>query len=389
MRKLLILVLLLSGCVFDEGQPLEEDSLKDAQLVRKDEEEGENKSNDVCKFELFEYAPVNIEETKVFLPLGLMTGSHVTPIDHHYFQNFDNTEYDIEIYSPGDGVITEVQHMPGAPFGEDYRIVIDHGCGVESIFIHLGIFSEEFSDLAPELSGKEYHRVDKQVSAGDLIGYYKTNVDYNIVDYNILLSGFVNPESYKAEPWKQHIPNTYNYFNDEIKQQLIDISLRTVEPVSGKIDYDIKGKLIGNWFLDGTNGYAGDATSTSNYWMGHLAIAYDAYDPTRIVFSIGGYLGEHSRQYTVKGNTPDPADVGVEEGVILYELVGYDWMTPTGEHWNRKDLVKDLSSYEYENVEATLLVQVISEDRIKFEVFYDKTKDEVMNFTDNVKIYTR
>ena len=41
----------------------------------------------------FNFAPVNLDETKVFLPLGLMIGSHVTPIDHHYFQNFDNVGY--------------------------------------------------------------------------------------------------------------------------------------------------------------------------------------------------------------------------------------------------------------------------------------------------------
>src|SRR3989344_4393212 len=54
----------------------------------------------------FDFAPVNLEKTKAMLPLGLMVGSHVTPIDHHYFQNFGNDKFDIEIYSPGSGYIT-------------------------------------------------------------------------------------------------------------------------------------------------------------------------------------------------------------------------------------------------------------------------------------------
>ena len=59
----------------------------------------------------FNFAPVNLDKTKVFLPLGLMVGGHVTPTDHHYFQNFDNEGYNIEIYSPGKGIIQK-KHVP-------------------------------------------------------------------------------------------------------------------------------------------------------------------------------------------------------------------------------------------------------------------------------------
>src|SRR3989344_3693396 len=53
----------------------------------------------------FDYAPVNLDKTTLLLPLGLMSGGHVTPVDHHYFQNFANEKVDIEIYSPGIGII--------------------------------------------------------------------------------------------------------------------------------------------------------------------------------------------------------------------------------------------------------------------------------------------
>lgn len=352
-------------------------------------EETEYPVPEVCTISLFEYAPVNMEKTKVFLPLGLMTGSHVTPIDHHYFQNFENQGYNIEIYSPAAGVITDIQHMPGAPMGEDYRVVIDHGCGVSSVYIHLGTFADQFEELAPELSGKEYHRVNVEVEAGELIGYYETNVDYNIVDTNFLLTGFVNPESYVAESWKFHIPNTYDYFTEEIKEQLIAISIRTADPIQGKIDYDIKGKLVGNWFLEGTNGYAGNSTETEGYWMGHLAIAYDAYDPTRIVFSIGGYLGENSRQLAVQGNTPDPAEVSKETGIVKYIMVPYDYVQADGSHWDRISLPVGLSTVEYDYVDAIVLVEVIDDYTIKFELFFDVDVEEVTTFTENHLIYKR
>jgi len=64
----------------------------------------------------FDYPPVNLDKTAVVVPLGLMTGNHVTPIDHQYFQNFDNDIANIEVYSPGSGYITDIQHMSGSYF---------------------------------------------------------------------------------------------------------------------------------------------------------------------------------------------------------------------------------------------------------------------------------
>ncbi|MFC1944114.1 hypothetical protein ACFLX5_01230 [Chloroflexota bacterium] len=34
-------------------------------------------------------------------------------------------------------------------------------------------------------------------------------------------------------------------------------NIRQVEPPGGKIDHDVYGRLIGNWFVKGTNGYQG------------------------------------------------------------------------------------------------------------------------------------
>lgn len=385
-RILMVLMLVLYGC----SSPNEmKEIIESEDVILDNKEEVEEDIDEVCTIDLFSHAPVNMEKTEILLPLGLMIGSHVTPIDHHYFQNFMNDEYDIEIYSPGDGVITDVQHMPGAPDGEDYRVVIDHGCGISSIYIHLGIFSEEFRDLAPELQGKEYHRVEVEVKAGEVIGYYAKNVDYNVVDESGTLTGFVNPDSYKAESWKIHVPDTYEYFTEEIKNQLLDISIRKDEPIVGKIDYDIKGALVGNWFLEGTNGYAGDSTNMDGYWLGHLAIAYDAYDPSRIVFSIGGYNGTDSTQFGVKGNSPDPAEIRVEDGLIAYELVQYDYYELDGTHWNRISLVEGLYTEEYDSVLGTVLVQVIDDYTIHFESFVGLSAEDVYGFTESVKVYKR
>lgn len=334
----------------------------------------------------FDFAPVNLDKTKVFLPLGLMIGSHVTPIDHHYFQNFDNEGYNIEIYSPGKGVITDIGHMPGAKNGEDYRVVIEHTCTISSVYIHFGTFSDKFKQYAPDDKG--YARVNVPVEAGELIGYYERNVDYNLVDTEVTLKGFVTPEFYQGESWKIHVPNTYDYFNEPLRSKLIEKSIRTTEPISGKIDYDIDGKLVGNWFIEGTGGYAGGGVR-DRYWLTHLAIAYDAYDPSLIVFSIGNYKEEDSRQFAVKGNSPDPATVSVESGQVKYELVEYDFLTPSGAYWDRKSPVNGIKAVANEDVRGTVLVQLLSDRKLKFEVFADKKASEVSGFSVNAKIYER
>ena len=81
-----------------------------------------------------EYPPVDLDLIEYVTPLGLMTGSHVTPVDHQYYQNFKEPDLDIAVYSPAGGTITDIQHMqetfsdgPGEVI-DDYRLVIEHTC---------------------------------------------------------------------------------------------------------------------------------------------------------------------------------------------------------------------------------------------------------------------
>ncbi len=382
---LIILITKFSIIDTNEFKEVNYDKYSNKSSTEKTEEEIKKDKCEGTKIK-FDFAPVNLDKTKVFLPLGLMIESHVTPIDHHYFQNFDNEEYNIEIYSPGKGRITNIQHMPGAKDGEDYRIVIEHTCTISSIYIHVGILAEKFKKYSPE---RGYRGESIPIEAGELIGYYEKNVDYNLVDKEIVLDGFVTPEFYKGEEWKIHVPNTYEYFNEPIKSKLIEKSIRTTEPIAGKIDYDIDGKLVGNWFLEGTNGYSDDITNKGKYWLGHLSIVYDAYDPERIVISIGNYNNEDSKQFGVKTNSPDPANVGIESGLVKYELVDFDYVTSNGTPWDKISLTKGLKTLSRKNVEGIVLIQMIENRKIKFEAFPKKTSSQVSEFTENAKIYER
>jgi protein involved in sex pheromone biosynthesis len=101
---ILVIFLILSGCL--NYQDNNEDIYNE--YVRDDVVNDKN----FC----FNYPPVDLEKVAYILPMGGMIGSHVTPIDHQYYVSYDfnrgeDGAIDIDVYSPGDGVVTQIQHM--------------------------------------------------------------------------------------------------------------------------------------------------------------------------------------------------------------------------------------------------------------------------------------
>jgi len=342
---------------------------------------------------MFDYPPVDLNKVVFIEPMGGMIGNHVTPIDHQYYMALDHMLQDgaviiVDVYSPANGTVTQIQHMSSLPGDEtividDYRVVIQHTSTISSIYIHLDTLSATIAAVAPPPG--EYASVSVDVMAGEIIGYYKGTIDYNVVDENIVLTGFVNPESYQAEPWKIHTPDPFDYFNEPIRSQLIEKCLRTAKPEGGKIDYDIDGRLIGSWFKENTNGYAG--LDPDNYWVGHLSIVYHNVDPEHIIVSLGSYNNQ-PRQFGVKNNSPDPANVSVENGQILYEIVDYEYYDGE-EIWDRQSLVKGLKLRNSDYVQGVVLFQLIEDRKLKVEIFPDQTAAGVGTFTENAMIYVR
>jgi hypothetical protein len=342
---------------------------------------------------MFDYPPFDLSKVVFIEPMGSMIGNHVTPIDHQYYMALDHMLQDaaqiiVDVYSPASGTVTQIQHMSSLPGDDtiqidDYRIVIQHTSSISSIYIHLDTLSEKIAAVAPPPG--EYAGVDVAVGAGETIGYYSGTIDYNVVDEDIVLTGFVNPASYQVEPWKIHTPDPFDYFHETIKSQLIEKCLRTAKPEGGKIDYDIDGRLIGSWFKENTNGYAG--LDQGNYWVGHLSVVYNSIDPEHIIVSLGSYNNQ-PRQFGVKSNSPDPADVSVATGQILYELVDYDFYD--GEQvWDRESLVQGLKLRNSDFVQGVVLFQLIEDRKLKVEIFPYMTADGVGTFTENAMIYVR
>ena len=169
------------------------------------------------------------------------------------------------------------------------------------------------------------------------------------------------------------------------KTTLARTMIRLIEPTGGKIDHDIDGHLVGNWFLENTNGYAG--LDPSNYWLGHLSFSYDYIVPDHIIASFGDYAGEQ-RQFGVLSNTPDPADVTLSSGLVKYDLVSYEYYDG-GVPWDRQSFTQNLSMDNYTFIDAVVLVQLIETRRLKVEIFYGQTSSDITGFTDDARYYTR
>jgi hypothetical protein len=140
------------------------------------------------------------------------------------------------------------------------------------------------------------------------------------------------------------------------------------EPRAGQFAYDIDGKLVGNWF---PLTYPKKDLNVGPESMPKLGFFYWNYDPSIIMI---GYIPENMA-YVVKNNSPDPATIDKSSGMVKYELMS--------------ERNRDPNNPSYFKTEATILVQMLENRKIKMELFKDKTADEVSGFDGNALEFYR
>ena len=88
------------------------------------------------------------------------------------------------------------------------------------------------------------------VKAGQVIGKVGNQTfDFALIDTTTTRKGFVKPEQFlKRDPWKPHTVDPFDYIDEPLRSELIAKDARKVPPFGGRIDYDIDGKLMGNWY---------------------------------------------------------------------------------------------------------------------------------------------
>jgi hypothetical protein len=231
------------------------------------------------------------------------------------------------------------------------------------------------------------------VKAGDPIAKFGgQSLDWSVHDSEVILPGFIVQQHYETEPWKIHTVDPFPFYEDSLRTALEAKVIRVVEPIAGKIDYDIEGTIAGNWFLDGTVDYSGSVTpGTPRYWNGHLSIAYGYIEPSQLRISIGlGMVIDMNDDcracrgsYGVKDNSPDPANVTSETGLIRYELMSRERGGGRDDH--------SLSVHEMVGAKSlgTFLIQHLGDRTIRVEIVPRKIPDEVLGFTKDALIYRR
>jgi len=358
---------------------------------------------------IFTSLPLPLDEITVIEPQGELTGyvsGHITPGDHVGFQ-YDSKGQAIPVYALADGYIVRVERNPGY-FGigvKNYHLYTEYSCTLFGSYVHVTEISQELlnadadfreldsfdEDKLPQSNNFVYPRIP--IKAGQVLGKVETWGLLGIltVDTTVSLSGFTTPKLYEGEPWKKHAVPVFDYFSDSLKAQLKVKNPRTLEPTYGKIDFDVLGKLIGNWFVEGTN-YRGTQTQQfcgnyiCPYWNGHLAFVYDFVDPAQVRVSIGydSGLGDQG-PYGIVGNT-DPKTISPDDGLVKFELVKLNDIT---EKRGFKTEGKALITENSNEIIGTLIVEMTDDQHLKMEVFPGKIATQVNGFSGKEKKYYR
>ena len=344
----------------------------------------------------FTNSPMQMNDIAFLTPYGQIVGAHITPIDHMYFVPFDTSlGPDIyEVRAIQDGIIYEIgKREIFIDTGEkkdfaDWRLDIAHNCTFTSYFdLMTSVIPEIEKAYEDKKSGLGFNGL--KIKAGQLLGYVGgQTLDFGVYDYEIVLPGFITPALYGHEYWKVHTVDPFPYFPADISKKLLNKMIRTVEPRAGKIDYDVDGTLSGNWFEQGTNGYSGN--NWENYWIGHLSVSPHEINPSSWRVGVG-HLEVSDNNFLLKGKI-DPLDVKMNSGIVIYELF-QERMYKNDYHYEwgaepKKE--EDVYGVQYwGDSKGIIMFQMLENRLLKSEVFIGKSEDDVVEFTENAKLYER
>ncbi len=307
---------------------------------------------DVNYESVFLYSPMDVDKIQWLDPLGWMNPvGHTFPTDHVYF-NFNmrtptwetRTNYILPIYAPASGKIDWYLMDNGR--NDDSKVMIKVNSTFSYYLDHI-ILDSAFV-------------LGSIVTAGEKIGTTARSgsVDLGVINEKITLAGFVNPARY---PGSIHCDSPYKYFQEPLKSKLYSMVKRNAPDKDGKIDYDVRGRLIGNWFHESVRI---EDSMGPLAWPKEIAFAPDLYEPSQMILSFGGYVGIVGK-FKPSISDPNPSQVSVSSGKVIYHV-----------------------NYLEFGYAGLLAVQLIDDIRMKVEFFPNKTGDTA-EFDGNAFIYTR
>ncbi|MBI2028013.1 MAG: hypothetical protein HYT07_00245 [Candidatus Levybacteria bacterium] len=346
--------------------------------------------------------PLDPEEIELIVPMGRVQDSHVTPTDHQYIIPketksgslvTDNPrKYDIK--APADGYIINIELFKEPveeayrkdPYQENYLVVFEHSCDFYIRLIHIDTLSEKVLSSFKFSNPQDQHpsaQTRIPVKEGEVIGTVGPHsFDFQIMDTMLKNKDIISPQN--IDFFSSYTVDTFDYLSEPLRSELLKKNLREKEPFGGKIGYDKEGTLLGNWFRVGR-----DKNNREAYWTNNISIVYDHIDESQIRISFGNFDG-YPKAYAVRGNTPDPATIDKNAGLVKYELVQFDYFDEKGNRWDQIHFAQKLTAKNTEERRGVVLFEIQDDGALKVEAFPKATSaEQVPGFTSNAKIYER
>lgn len=361
---------------------------------------GKKFSNGSCQGsgrKLMTTAPMQPKDIRMILPYGTMVGGHVIPTSHQYLEPWDRElgRDKYEVRAAMDATLYSISRRTqnvesGEAKAEEFQLWFAISC---THFYYYDLMTSLSPDLRKVFDQKksrgDYASVRIQVKAGQVLGKIGgQTLDYGVWDTELPpAAGMLVPKHYEWDGFRLYLADPLNYYTDELKKIMVSKYVRTAKPISGKVDYDIDGKLIGGWFQKGTGELTGG--QSSKYWAGHLAIAPEYLDPSVYLISVGDFAGEE-KQFSISRSAPDPKKVGVETGLVKYDLLNWNYLKSDGTPWDRMQFTKGvrIMNEGYQSA-GCVLIQMLEPRKLKFEGFKGKTCASISGFTSAAKMYER
>ena len=294
---------------------------------------------------VFRASPVAVEAIRWITPLGnLNPPDHTVPTDHIYFyiaapdagESFVTMR--TAFFAPADGTVTTLFGAVGA----ESKIVVRATSTISYYIDH----------IIPDVTVSPGTRLAAGQRLGTSGAAYA--VDLGVINTGLTLTGFANPARYPSDTLHADAP--LKYYEEPLRSQLYAKVQRLGSDRDGKIDFDVPGRLAGNWYVEnGTNA---------------VAFAYNTYDPAQVRISIGGILATNG-VFSTGAAEPRPRDVSVESGLVRYTLTRARTGLPL----------------LFDTPFGSMLVQMLTDTRMRAEVFAANSRADA--FTSNARTFIR
>lgn len=287
------------------------------------------------------------------LPLGnLNPPGHTLPTDHIYFYvGFLRPGIrGVPVYAPGDGTVQDIIRGASPDVKLFVRVNATFMYYVDHVVLDPGITS------------------GTRLTAGQRLGTSGTSgfgVDLGVMNFSRTLP-FITPGRYPGD--SLHADAPLRFYEEPLRSQLYALVRREGSDKDGKIDFDLAGRLQGNWFHESLS--IAESAQASG-WSRHLAFVFDNVQPTEPRIALGGMLGM-TGAFGIDASEPAFSSVSPQSGIVGYRL--------------RRG--GNIGAPLDGSVAGTLVVEMLDATRIRVEAFPATTIPPV-SFSSAARIYTR